>query len=454
MMKSPTATANYRLNRAGSKGKFHLGRRTDNVLARIRPVGNSIVTVHPSTSKRTQPKKCRFTSLGAAPLLAILACGPASSFNRFSAVSATRSPLRSVDRERELLIRDLSVVEDPVRTLDPCEEPSGSPGAWTFAAQMTRVARQAGSDDPSTFVLQWLRSWEQDQQVNGFLVPSRPRMEGALIVPWLRASGGDRLDLGRAPFRLLAIVNRMDLRASEGGVPIDAGEARFLYSAMDENCRASGFSVAFEYKLAAGSTEKVLAWALRWHQLGNIEFGPEFNDALQQITDDLDGQLADVRTTEILVSFVDWEMRAFTVGDGALQLGSLYQTPDNSFQSFPDLASYINQHQDEILAGTHQVPQQMLGGYSTLNYFWNAPGIADPFETRHKFALASCNGCHFAETATQFVHVLPRGQHLPAALSDYLTGENMPVLDGLSQPRWFNELGARADDLLQLLGEM
>lgn len=56
-----------------------------------------------------------------------------------------------------------------------------------------------------------------------------------------------------------------------------------------------------------------------------------------------------------------------------------------------------------------------------------------------------------AETATQFVHVLPRGQHVPAALSDYLTGENMPILDPLSQPRWFNELSARADDLLRLL---
>ncbi len=94
----------------------------------------------------------------------------------------------------------------------------------------------------------------------------------------------------------------------------------------------------------------------------------------------------------------------------------------------------------------------MLGGYATLNYFWNATGIEDPFEVRHQFALQSCNGCHFAETATQFVHVLPRGQHQPAALSDYLTGENMPILDGLSRPRWFDELGARADGLLQLLG--
>ena len=452
-MKSPTARANYRLNRGGSKAKFHLGQQTNKLLAEV-VLPEQLVTLHPRTSKRTQPRKCRLTYLlRAAPLLAVFACGPGSSYTRLPAASETRRLLRSVDPEKELLIRDLSVVEDPARTLDPCEEPSGSPGAWTFAAQMTRVARQAGWEDPSAFVLQWLRSWEQDQQLNGFLVPGRPRMEGALITPWLQASGGDSLDLARAPFRLLAIVNRMDLRASEDGMPVDAGEARFLYSAMDGNCRASGFSVAFEYKLAAGSTEEVVAWAQRWHQLGNLEFGPDFNDALQQITDDLDGQLADIRTNEILVNFFDWELRAFTVGDGNLQLSTLNQTPDGSLQGSPELASYINEHQDEILAGTHQVPQQMLGGYSTLSYFWNPPGIADPFETRHKFALASCNGCHFAETATQFVHVLPRGQHEPAALSNYLSGENMPVLDGLSQPRWFNELGARADGLLQLLGE-
>jgi hypothetical protein len=358
-----------------------------------------------------------------------------------------------VNAEKELLIRDLSVVEDPERTLDPCEQPIANPGAWTFASQISRVAHQAGSDDPPGFTLQWLRSWEQDQQVNGFPVPSRPRMEDALVVPWLRASGGHQLDLARAPFRLLAIVNRMDLRASEDGVPINAGEARFLFSAVDVNCRASGFSVAFEFELPAASHEAVVAWAERWHLLGNFEFGPEFNAALQEITDDLDGQLADIRTNEIQVNFVDWEMRAFKISNGALELTSLSQTPDGSFQSSPPLAEYINEHQKEILAGTNQVPEQMLGGYATLSYFWNADGLEDPFEVRHLFALQSCNGCHFAETATQFVHVLPRAQHVPADLSNYLTGENMPILDPLSQPRWFNELGARADDLLQLLGE-
>jgi len=381
-----------------------------------------------------------------------LGCSPGFGPPVLSTNSHRTQALRSVDPEKELLIRDLSVVEDPERTLDPCEQPVSKPGPWTFAAQIGRVARQAGSDDPPAFALQWLRSWEQDQQVNGFPVPSRPRMEGALIGPWLQASGGDQLDLARAPFRLLAIVNRMDLRASEDGVPLDAGEARFLYSAVDLNCRASGFSVAFEYTLPAISIEEVVAWAERWHHLGDLEFGPELNAALQQITDDLDGQLGDIRTNEIQVTFVDWEMRAFTISNGGLNLSSLSQTPDGSFQSSPALATYINEHQEEILAGTNQVPQEMLGGYATLNYFWNATGIEDPFEVRHQFALQSCNGCHFAETATQFVHVLPRGQHQPAALSDYLTGENMPILDGLSRPRWFDELGARADGLLQLLG--
>src|SRR5262252_4819424 len=106
MMKSPTARANYRLNRGGSKAKFHLGQQTNKLLAEV-VLPEQLVTLHPRTSKRTQPRKCRLTYLvRAAPLLAMFACGPGSSFTRFPAASETRRLLRSVDAEKELLIRD------------------------------------------------------------------------------------------------------------------------------------------------------------------------------------------------------------------------------------------------------------------------------------------------------------------------------------------------------------
>ena len=55
-----------------------------------------------------------------------------------------------------------------------------------------------------------------NQTVNGDLVPARPNIQTVVIAPWLAASGGKILDMTKAPFRLLAIVARLDLRENAG----------------------------------------------------------------------------------------------------------------------------------------------------------------------------------------------------------------------------------------------
>jgi hypothetical protein len=65
--------------------------------------------------------------------------------------------------------------------------------------------------------------------------------------------------------------------------------------------------------------------------------------------------------------------------------------------------------------------------------------------------MHTCNGCHAAETGTNFVHVSQRRNHEIADLSNYLTGEHMPTTDPLDQRRTFNELQRRADLLQGLL---
>lgn len=104
----------------------------------------------------------------------------------------------SVDPSRELMITDLSVVEDPTRTFDPCTN-SGTPmGAWTFGKLMTDMAN--GKVDPARMVEDWLKLWTTDQAVNTFNVPNREAgINIHLLSTWKRTSNGE-LDLSQAPF--------------------------------------------------------------------------------------------------------------------------------------------------------------------------------------------------------------------------------------------------------------
>src|SRR5215510_10759446 len=193
-----------------------------------------------STAKRNCSCKA-LCAATAALLLASTACAPnpdPTVQQRSQALGFVRGVRNwpSIDKDRELMIRDLSVVEDSGRTIEPCDgfgSGSGDLPVWSFGWLMSQVAEQAKASDPAEFVLNWLKTWDSDQPVNGFTVPRRELMRPIITDPWLQASGGFRLDLTKAPFRLAAIVNRMDLRRSEGEQVLDAGEARFVFNAVD-----------------------------------------------------------------------------------------------------------------------------------------------------------------------------------------------------------------------------
>ena len=371
----------------------------------------------------------------------LFACNPASLAPRRSALS------QGIVQEKELIIRDLSAVEDPDRTSDPC---TSGLTTWSFGALMSRIAAQAGADDAPAFVLRWLRTWDEDQVVNGFIVPSQ-RMDGVITSRWLRQSGGDSLDLRLAPFRLLAIANRIDLRKVDpDGNPVDAGELRFIFGAVNTTCDKIPLIIILEFQQDAQSADEVAAWAGRWHALGSLPFGEEFNAALQDLTDRLT-VLNQLRTNDDAASFPVWEQRTYLVADGDLRLAPLDQTPDRSFEGGQALADYVNANEEQIIADQHLVPTEMRGGTIPTDLDWSGFGMSDPFEARHHFALASCNGCHGDETATALVHVDNRNRYFVSNLSNYLTGRVMPILDTMGRPRYFNELQRRADDLQSLL---
>ncbi|HEU4407242.1 MAG TPA: hypothetical protein VFS43_18375, partial [Polyangiaceae bacterium] len=355
--------------------------------------------------------------------------------------------------ERELLITALPVVNDPVRTRWTGSSDDPSDGAWSFGRLMTNLA---GDRDPEAFVRSWLSAFESDRVINGFVVPARPAVSGLLLAPWPKLAGG-RLDLTRAPMRLLAVVNRLDLRNPAAG---SAGEGRFVFGVLGPGGEPTEFTVILEYDLAAADAAEVRAWAERWHELGGLDPATaEYRQKLEAITERFAGRNAapgrpngsainQVRTNEIALA-APWELREFALSEsGLLVETSLAQTPDFGFNGSFALADFINANEHAMLGEAHFVPLQQGGapfraGAVTNNIdFWFAPGVRSN-DARHKFSLNTCNGCHGAETGTPFLHVFPREAGEEARLSPFLTG--MVMIDPVGgERRPFHDLERRA----------
>jgi hypothetical protein len=303
-----------------------------------------------------------------------------------------------------------------------------------------------------------LTTFTAPRTINGFTVETRPGMQAEILANWPRIDG--QLDLASAPLRLLAIVNRFDLRNLASG---NAGEGRFVFAFTRRDGTPFEATLILEYKLPAATEQDVTVWAQSFHALGALPHGESYNAALQAITDRFarrgarpgrpnGSAISSVRTNEIAFSGNEiWELRQFNLSPatGLLVVEPLDLTPDRSFDNTDTLASYINANQEQIIAETHTVPATFAGqpfqGGAVFNDLstWFAPGV-DP-SARHHFALNTCNGCHsLDETNTGFLHVSPdEGE---AALSGFLTG--VTVLDQVTgQPRFFDDLGRRKLDL-------
>lgn len=357
-----------------------------------------------------------------------------------------------------LMITDLSVVQDPTRTFDICGNVGDPDGAWTFKTLMTEMANHSATNvDPADFVENWLQSWNTTHTLNTFPVPKRTNINSLVLNPWPRDANG-KLDLDQSPMRLLAIVNRLDLRSSlthsspyggSTGIPVDAGEGRFVFGVVNRNvnggCSKMEFTVILEYKVPINQCAAIRNYAQQWLELGNITLGSAaFNPALQAITDQFTlagaggptkpngSAINQIRTNEIALvggynGPIDldpiaglsrkaaiqplggpWELREFKLqSDHQLHIVSTQNTPHHSLNNTALLASYINGNASAISNGTNLFPvtwasQPFLTG-STFNFsvadswVWKTPGIVSA-QARHKFSLNTCNACHGGET--------------------------------------------------------
>lgn len=416
--------------------------------------------------------------------------------------NAYTAVVNTLDFKKVGVITAVKVVEDPCRTnFDPAIWNANgcalnTRGRWSFWYLMEQMA---GNNDPSEFILKMLETFHTTTIVNGFELDDRPGWLGQVINRWRSDSNCPAyvgltddcsLDPAFAPFRLAAIVNRMDLRPNAGsnlqggpygnGIDEDtAGEGRFVFQVLG-NGSPKNASIILEYALPTTVKDRI-DWANDWLSLNLLDWnvpdgGPlSFRTKLQSITDafvtqdifpgrpNLGSAINTVRTNERSFDFgfselnKQWSLRQFELGCDAggcsvdenfLIPTPVSMTPDSSagtsFNEQPrdvdHLLPFINQERIAIRNGEHTVPLSFngvdfLGGESMSNasdaqpVFWGLgifDQIDDPataLETRHLFALATCNGCHYAETEnTANMHIGVKHLGLEAPLSNFLLG--------------------------------
>jgi len=266
--------------------------------------------------------------------------------------------------EESLVVTETDVVHDEDRTNDLCHPGNDNPdGVWTFKHLMEEMATGSGMSTHE-FVVHWLENWINPDTVNGDNLPVRMNMVNLVVAPWAALDGlsvnivtiGGRerlqfednfgnpaeLDLDKAPFRLSAIVNRIDLGGTATGsggyggasnsVPTDAGELRFVFGVQNSNCGALPFSVIFEYGVPINGCNDTRDWAFEWTKLNDPSFATRFDDDwrdhLESLTESVvvhgaaptkgnQNAINQVRTNENALNF-QWEFREFTLSTETL----------------------------------------------------------------------------------------------------------------------------------------
>jgi len=322
---------------------------------------------------------------------------------------AERVTAEDIRPERELLITAPTVLDS---------EPSRYPGAWSFGALVEQIA---GPQNASAFVRAWLATWEEQQTINELLVPPRLGIVEKVIRPWQQRDGYETASgkpwephLANAPFRLLAIVNRMDLAAPRvagtlqqvrdlwrqngredefqklfnqateglpstsfgyyaGGSP-NAGEARFVFGAIGSDGKplAGNWTVIFEYNLLVNDKMTLRQWAQSWHELGRLDLVDQgFPKRLEQLTRmfthkenaaESKIELAQLRSSEAAFG----PGREFRQFNGQLAPALLTMTPAQSFAKSHSLEQrmlleFLHDQDGLIRSGVHQLPVILSG---------------------------------------------------------------------------------------------
>jgi hypothetical protein len=316
-------------------------------------------------------------------------------------------PAHSALKDHSLTITAPAVVEDPARSFNPCTGVGNPAGAWAFARLVSEMANTPLTGvQPKDFLMKWLQTWSADQSVNGDLLAKRTNINN-VINAWQTLSSGT-FDIKFAPFKLIAIVNRLDLRGNSGYGFGHPGEGCFVFCAVDAACHVirnpAPFMVTFEYGIPKYKCADLKAYAQQWFDLRALSPGsPAYNSALEIITNQ------------------------FTLA--------------NTSPSKPNGSSINQVRTNESALGAREWREFGVDSLSHLLVNSTGPRFITSDTSRLMLSFNTCSGCHAVEGKTgNFMHVAPGGNSgVPAILSSFLTGS--PAV------REFNDLERRALDL-------
>jgi len=289
------------------------------------------------------------------------------------------------DFASSLLITDLDVVNDTGRVSDPCVSfvtSSIATKEWSFGYMLNQVANTSITGvSADTFARAWLTSWMTSTTINGDSV-TPPRVEAPssgwdspdnLSVPayvldkWrlasrVRSDGtldpntNPALKMEKAPFRLLGIAFRPDLRKNSFFGEGTAGELRFIYGVLDldpnktlaQDPRTAGWgtecitldgpmmpttqhrnsTVILEYAVDKATATDVINWGKALSNLSNLGLHSTttYRNNLQTLTDSVvkaglgktkqranESALIRIRTNEAVTGAGPWHLREFGV---------------------------------------------------------------------------------------------------------------------------------------------
>lgn len=233
-----------------------------------------------------------------------------------------------------------------------------------------------------------------------------------------------------APFRLIAIVNRVDLAAEAcSGY---TGEVRFVYGAVDP-LTSELLDLTVIVEVPYPTTRPAAEWARAWRELAALPPGDAYAAGLAALARDVQAEgdplRARLRSNEMALSNDDaraWEMREFQlqIRDGALTLVQVPLALTPRADADPaELSAFVLENAAEIESSGVALPASLRAGAAsieTADFSWSVLGVSE--RSRRAFSQQTCNGCHGGDTASlPFRHVGP-GSSLsqPARLSRFL----------------------------------
>lgn len=385
---------------------------------------------------------------------------------------------------------------DETRTYHPCGASGNGDGVWSFGHVMRQMA---GGGSPETFTEEWLKLYTADQtsaETNGFTVPSVSDAQ-EFIDDW-KAAGGGVIDLDHPPFRLMAIVPRVDLRTGSsspyGGSPHDGGEMRLIFGAVDPSspCQNIDFSVIVEYGVPMDTCAEIKAWAQGWRALSEMDMwnDPEaYSAALEALTTQVTeagaepgnpngSALNQLRSNELSLGNGNfWRIREFHHA-GLLVQATTAATPDRKFRNgeptdykvFDALIAdpSIPAAPLSMIDPSSGSPVPFLGAEAIVGFPHDGPpwgsksdhnfAIETLSDQRQRRAMQTCSGCHGTETHTGQAHMInPVNDNIsPFLLGGDFNNTNAPVavLDPVapigspgSKTRSFFDLLRRQNDM-------